>query len=264
MHSEFSRGTGAGRDYSALVALAADDNRPALQRGIIEFFDRHEEGVHVDVEDGADEGGLGSSSHAGRILAAALSIVRVEQSGVLKLRTAAKIRLMPGRAVRFTARVAFLLCGLISLFTGVPYVALRGTGLPVQSEWVIFAVALALVGVFSVTVAVLPRSWIAKACKKDRDDEQLVSAPLKLLGGFAAISYVVALVAYLAPHRWNLDAQLMFSLCPMFFVKMTFDPSLGATFFLLAPMNAAVYGSLGLTLGYAWLALRKPTSSQTP
>ncbi len=139
--------------------------------------------------------------------------------------------------------------------------ALRGNGLPVQSEWVIFAVALALVGVFSVTVAVLPRSWIAKTCKKDRDDEQLFSAPLKLMGGFAAISYVVALVAYLAPHRWNLNPQLMLSLCPMYFVRMMFDPSLVATFFLLAPMNAAVYGALGTTLGFAWLAFRKRTSS---
>ena len=138
---------------------------------------------------------------------------------------------------------------------------LRGIDLPVQSEWVVFAVALALVGVFSVVVGLLPRSWMAKACKKDRDDEQLFSAPLKLLGGFAAISYLVAVVAYLAPHRWNLDPQLMLSLCPMYFVRMMFDPSLAATFFLLAPMNAAVYGSLGLTLGYAWLAFRKRTSS---
>jgi hypothetical protein len=167
------------------------------------------------------------------------------------------MRLMPGRAIRVTARIAFLICGLISLFTGVPYVMLRGIGLPVQSEWVLFVVTLALVGVFSVTLAVLPRSWIAKACKKDRDDEQLFSTLLKLLGGFAAISYLLALVAYLAPHRWNLDPQLMLSLCPMYFVKMTFDPSLVATFFLLAPMNAAVYGALGLTVGYAWLAFRK-------
>jgi hypothetical protein len=168
---------------------------------------------------------------------------------------------MPGRAVRITARFAFLVCGLTSLVTAVPYVGLRGAELPVQSEWVIFAVALALVGVCSVTVAVLPRSWIAKACKKDRDDAQLFSAPLKLLGGFAAIFYVLALVAYLAPHRWNLDPQLMFSLCPLYFLRMTFDPSLVATFFLLAPMNAGVYGALGATLGYAWLAFRKRTSS---
>lgn len=138
---------------------------------------------------------------------------------------------------------------------------LRGAELPVQSEWVIFAVGLGLMGIFSVTVAVLPRSWIGKACRKDRDDPRLFSAPLKLLGGFAAVSYLVALVAYLAPHRWNLDPQLMFSLCPMYFIKMTFDPSLVAVFFVLAPMNAAVYGSLGLTLGYGWLACRRRISS---
>jgi hypothetical protein len=175
------------------------------------------------------------------------------------LGTAVRIGLMPGRAIRTTARITFLFCGLISLFTGVPYVMLRGAELPVQSEWVIFAVALALVGVFSVTLAVLPRSWIAKACKKDRDDQRLFLELLKLLGGFAAISYLLAFVAYLAPHRWNLDPQLMFSLCPMYFVKTMFDPPLMAVLFLLAPMNAAVYGSLGLTLGFAWLAFRKRT-----
>jgi hypothetical protein len=80
-----------------------------------------------------------------------------------------------------------------------------------------------------------------------------------VLGVFALISYLVALVAYLAPHRWNLDPQLMFSRCPMYFVKMTFDQSRVAVFFLLAPMNAAVYGALGVTLGYARLALRRRT-----
>jgi hypothetical protein len=171
---------------------------------------------------------------------------------------------MPGRAVRTASRIAFLLCGLISLFTAVPYALLRGVDLPVQSEWIIFVVALALVGVFSMVVGLLPRSWIARACKKDRDDAQLFSAPLKLLGGFAAIFYLVAVVAYLAPHRWNLDPQLMLSLCPMYLLRITFDPPPLAIFLLLAPMNAAVYGALGLTLGYAWLAFAKRKSSKTP
>ncbi len=181
--------------------------------------------------------------------------------GELKLGTAVRIRVMSARAIRTLSRIAFFLCGLISLFTCVPFLMLRGAGLPVQSEWVIFVAILALVGLFSVTLAVLPRSWIANACKKDRDDQQLFLAPLKWLSGFAAISYLLALVAYLAPHRWNLDPQLMLSLCPLYLVKMTFDPSPVSAFFLLAPMNAGVYGSLGLTLGYAWLAFRKRTSS---
>lgn len=164
---------------------------------------------------------------------------------------------MPGRALRATSRIAFLFCGLISLFTGVPYVMLRGIGLPVQSEWIIFAIALGLVGIFSVTLAVLPRSWIAKACRKDRDDERLLSAPLKVLGIFAAIFYLMAVFAYFSPNRWNLNPQLMLGLCPMYLVKMTFDPSPLAIFFLLAPMNAAVYGSLGVSMGYVCLAFRK-------
>jgi hypothetical protein len=168
---------------------------------------------------------------------------------------------MSARAIRITSRIAFFLCGVISLFTAVPFVELRGAELPVQSEWVIFVAALALVGLVSVTLTVLPRSWIAKACRKDRDDKQLFLAPLKWLGGFAAVSYLLALVAYLAPHSWDLDPQLVLSLCPLYFVKMHFDPSLVATFFLLAPMNAGAYGSLGLTLGYTWLAWHKRRSS---
>lgn len=154
---------------------------------------------------------------------------------------------MPRRVVRITARSAFLFCGLISLFTAVPYVMLRGIDLPVQSEWVIFVVALTLVGASSVTFSVLPRSWIAKACRKvwekDRDDERLFSTPLKVLGGMAVIFYLVAVAVYFTPNSWNFDPQLMFALCPMYFVKMTFDPSPLMIFLLLAPMNAAVYGA---------------------
>jgi hypothetical protein len=223
----------------------------------MEFLHGDEEGVHVDVEDGTRERGLLASSHPTRILAAAVLPDRSARSGVLKLGTAVKIRLMPGRAIRTTSRIAFVLCGLISLFTGIPYAMLQGIGLPVQSEWIIFVVALALVGLFSVTVAVVPRAWIAKACGKDRDDEQLFSAPLKVLGGFAASSYLVAMFAYFSPNRWNLNPQLMLALCPLYLVKMTFDPSPVAIFFLLAPMNAAVYGALGLTLGYVWLAFHR-------
>ena len=172
------------------------------------------------------------------------------------------MRVMSGSAIRITSRIAFFLCGLLSLLTGVPFLMMRGSELPVQGEWVIFVAILGLVGLFSVLLAVLPRSWIATACRKDRDDEQLFLALLKWLGGFAAIFYLLALVAYIAPRRWDLDAQLMFSVCPLYFVKLTFDPSLLTTFFLLAPMNAAVYGSLGLTVGYAWLALFAAYTSQ--
>jgi len=163
---------------------------------------------------------------------------------------------MSARAIQITSRVGFVVCGLVSLFTGVPYVMLRGIGLPVQREWVVFVVALALVGVVSAVVGVLPRSWIARACKRDRRDVRLFSVPLKVLWGFAAIAYVVALFAFFAPHTWNLNPQLMLALCPMYFVKMTIDPSPLSVYCLLAPMNAAVFGSVGVVAGYAGLVFR--------
>src|ERR1700722_5490780 len=123
---------------------------------------------------------------------------------------------MSGRALRTISRIAFFLCGGTSLFTGVPHVMLQGIDMPVHRAWFLFPVALGVVGVFSVTVAVLPRSWIAKACKRERDDERLFSVSLKLLGVFAVISYLLALLAYLPPHRWDLNPPLIFSLCRMY------------------------------------------------
>jgi hypothetical protein len=153
----------------------------------------------------------------------------------------------------------FLLCGLASLLTAVPYVLLRGADLPFESEWIIFVIALGLLGGFSIVVALLPRAWIAKVCRLDRYDQRMFSTPLKVLGGFAAIFYLFAAGAYLAPSSWNLNPQIMLSLCPMYILKMSFDPSPAKIFLLLAPMNAAVYGCLGLSLGYLWLAFRKPS-----
>jgi hypothetical protein len=164
------------------------------------------------------------------------------------------MRPMPGGAIRITSRIIFCVCGLVSLLTAVPYAMLQGAGLPTQSQWVIFVAALAVTGVFSVTVSLLPRAWIARVCRTHRDDERLFALPLKLLVSFAAIAYFVAVFAHLAPQTWRLNPQLMLALCPLYLVKMTFDPSPALVLFLLAPMNAAVYGSLGLTFAYAWLA----------
>jgi hypothetical protein len=166
------------------------------------------------------------------------------------------MRRMAGRAIRITSRILFFTCGLITLLTCVPYAMLRGAELPIQNEWVIFVVVLTLLGLFSLTLALLPRSWIAKVAKRDRDDKSLFSTPRKLLCGFAAISYIVALLAFLAPHGWTFNTQLMLVLCPMYFVRLTIDPSPVQIFSLLAPMNAAAYGSLGVMLGYAELGFR--------
>lgn len=173
------------------------------------------------------------------------------------------MRSMARRIITVTARIAFIVCGIISLVTGYLYATNRGEDLPVEWEWIIFVVALALVGGFTLIAALLPRSWIAKACRRDREDDRIFSAPLKLLGVFAAVSYLIAVVAYLAPHTWNLNLQLMLALCPLYVVRTLIDPSPVWIFFVLAPMNAAAYGSLGVIVGYARLRFRKSRPRDT-
>lgn len=177
--------------------------------------------------------------------------------------SAVKMRRMSGRATRITARIVFLVCGVVSLLNAVPYALLRGVDLPLQSEWVIFVVALGLVGILGIAAAVVPRSKLAKWCKMDRDDQRLFSTPLKVLGVFALISYGVALFAYFAPQTWSLNPQLMLALCPLYFVRMTIDPSPAAIFFLLAPINAGVFGAVGVALTYAWLVFGVSTPNPT-
>ena len=159
------------------------------------------------------------------------------------------MRRMARRLVTVPARIMFIVCGLTTLVTGVPYVILRGANLPVA--------AFAILGMFSFLAGVLPRSWISAASKTPRDQDRLFSVPLTALGIFAVVFYLVAVFAFYAPHSWNLNPQIMFALCPLYFVKMTIDPLPVSVFFIFAPMNAAVYGSLGVIVGYARLRFQK-------
>ena len=164
---------------------------------------------------------------------------------------------MARRALWIIARIVFFVCGVISLLIAWLYAMLQGESLPYPREWVIFVAALGLVGGCSVLAAVLPRGLIAKVCAREKDDESLISTPLRLLGCFVAIFYAIAVGEMFAPHTWNLNPQLMLALCPLYVVRMTIDPSPVWIFLVFSPMSPAVYGSLGVTLGYARFVSRR-------
>ncbi len=66
VNTEFTSFVGGGGDDSTLAALSADDDCLSLQRWVVELFYGDEEGVHIDVKDGAGESGLVQRCHARR------------------------------------------------------------------------------------------------------------------------------------------------------------------------------------------------------
>ena len=72
MHAKFACGVRCRRDNAAFVALPSHDYGLAFERRVEELFHGDEEGVHIDVENGAGEGGLVGSGHAEGILTAGM------------------------------------------------------------------------------------------------------------------------------------------------------------------------------------------------
>lgn len=161
---------------------------------------------------------------------------------------------MASRLIGIPSRLALAVCGLISLLLSRMYVALRSFDPASRGSWSLFSAALIAVGGLAVFIALLPGSWVRKAFKIEPDKS--TSVPIKMLAGFALVSYLVVGL-FFAPLRWHASSHLVFFLCPACALTITVDPSLGTVLLLLAPLSAAVYGSLGGVLGYASVILRK-------
>jgi hypothetical protein len=76
-----------------------------------------------------------------------------------------------------------------------------------------------------------------------------LSSPSKLFAWFAGCTYLWTVLLYFAPHTWHPPALLVFLLCPACLLTITVDPSFGTVLAALAPINALVYGLIGLVLG---------------
>jgi hypothetical protein len=66
MDAKLARLVRGGGDHAALIPLSANNNGFSFQRGVKEFFHGDKERVHIDMEDGAWEGGLVRGSHVDR------------------------------------------------------------------------------------------------------------------------------------------------------------------------------------------------------
>jgi hypothetical protein len=154
------------------------------------------------------------------------------------------------------SRLALFVCGMISIVLSNAFRVMQVLIPDAHVKWRILSAVLFVVGGLTAVIALLPSSWLGRACKIGPDSEDRSSVPIKLLGGFAGFSYLLTVGLDLAPHSWHPTAQAVYLLCPACVLTITVDPSFGSVLLVLAPLNAVVYGSLGAVVGFLLLAIR--------
>lgn len=160
-------------------------------------------------------------------------------------------------------RFTLFFCAIVSLLLSNGYRTIGDFNPPTSSvhvPWWLFSLVLRLVGGFAAILAILPASFVKKYCKIGADGQGAAALPIKLLIRFAVFSFLLTLGLYFVPLSWSPGPKLVFSLCPSCALTFAGDPSFAATLLELAPINAAVYGSLGAALGYIALAIRNRKS----
>lgn len=171
---------------------------------------------------------------------------------------AVKIRRMTDSAIGVPSRLAFLVCGTISILIGNLYRNLTlAPGPAAHGKWDLSSIALMAVGGLAVAIALLSGSWIKSVSKIGPNNQQLLSLPLRMLGGFAVFSYLLTIGLYFAPLSGRPSPWVVFSVCPAWALMLATGDSVGTVVLLVAPVDAAVYGSLGATFGFLLVVLRR-------
>jgi hypothetical protein len=80
---------------------------------------------------------------------------------------------------------------------------------------------------------------------------------LKTSIAFAAVGYLVAFGLYFAPLGWHISSRVVYAICPAAYLTITVDPSFAGVALALGPINASVYGVIGLPVGLILWALAR-------
>ena len=150
-----------------------------------------------------------------------------------------------------TKRVAFFICGLMTVVIGRLYSGLQRFAPTQKIAWLPFSYALLIVGTIAVFVSFLPTTWVQRI-SAERTEPRRVT-PFRFLWSFAAIGFLLVVVSSFVPLRFaRPPVPLVYSLCPACVLTITVDPSLPTILFVLAPLNALVFGAVGGVIGTAY------------
>lgn len=151
-------------------------------------------------------------------------------------------------------RVAFFICGVMTVLIGRVYGELRRLPTP-EIAWSPFSYVLLIFGMVAVCISLMPTAWLqGKTAKPGKLKGQ--STALKFLLSFAALGLLfVALFSFVPPSLAR--PLLVYSLCPACVLTVMVNPSLSTALVLLAPLNAFVFGAIGGVVGTVFCIIRR-------
>ena len=121
---------------------------------------------------------------------------------------------MPTYAKVIAARFAFLLCGAAAVCMSVVCRSWRTFFPDASGQWLTLSIALLTVGGVSLIAAIIPLKWIVNLRGADLDNEFKRKLPIRMLLGFAALSYLSVVGLTLAGPALSLPPGIVYTLCP--------------------------------------------------
>jgi hypothetical protein len=159
-------------------------------------------------------------------------------------------------SIEMVQRAALLICGVVTVLIGRVYGGVRQFAPERGMAWLSFSYALLLVGIIAVGISLMPRKWAQGITERPSELRRFTA--FRFLVCFAALGMIlVALFSVVPPGLAQPSMGLVYPLCPACVVSVTVDPSLTTTLFLLAPLNALVFGAVGGVFGTAFSTLSR-------
>ena len=156
---------------------------------------------------------------------------------------------MPTYSRVITARLLLLLCGAAAVRISAVCRSLRRFFPDNHESWLALTIILLLAGGVSLLAAVTPRRWVVKMRGADFGRDFPDKLAIRLLLVFATFSYLLVAALTVAGPSLEIPPGILYAVCPACALTITVDPSLISVLLVLAPVNAAVYGAIGATIG---------------
>jgi len=170
---------------------------------------------------------------------------------------------MPTYSRGIAVRLIFLFCGAVSVYISAACRSVRMFFPDSRGSWLTLSIVLLLVGGVSLVAAIIPRKWVMKMNGADSGNEFPGKLPTRMLLGFATFSYLLVGGLALVGSSLPTSPGLVYAVCPACALTITVDPSLASVLLILAPINAAVYGAMGATVGLMLVATRRRTPEKS-